>query len=361
VYSRIAVFYYCPESVHELTFANAILGHYWIDEKGVVQRDYSATLFYEDYRVSDAAVFKYQGKRCGIQQGEPGVEILEIFKQKPAVASGKSRKEKKQVGILSMDDTKDHTILRVNPPTRSRVGQVHSDLGSRTWDETVSALVDEHYVLQQITSLLSPLYEQLTADSPFGALQALLGDGGAYMVDEKLSEHYQTSLLEVVSLLEIASVDAGDERTPAAYLRELVEGKRTFKKSYEKRHKDKDYSKLSTSKLRGTKMPGAAEERFKRAVNTIMKHNETVTIPEFRRFVSPALVVDLVGGRPSEAKAYIESRPDVDEHHAKYGIKPGINRIPLVSVKLEVPEWPEGVEPTESSAEVEEEEETTGE
>jgi hypothetical protein len=164
-----------------------------------------------------------------------------------------------------------------------------------------------------------------------------------------------------VGLLDEAAADAGEEKSPATYLRELVEGKRSFKKSYEKRHQGKDYSKMSTSKLRKTKTTEAARERFKRAVETIIKHNETVEIPEFRRYISPALVVDLVGGRPSDAKEYIESRADVPEHHAKYGLKPGMNRIPLVSVKLEVPEWPEGVEPGASEDESPEDEVTAEE
>ena len=82
-----------------------------------------------------------------------------------------------------------------------------------------------------------------------------------------------------------------------------------------------------------------------------MRHNETVTIAEWRRYVSPALVNDLVGGRPAEIKAYIETRADVAAHHEKYGLRPGINRVPLVSVKLEVPELPE-----EAKAELSEDE-----
>jgi hypothetical protein len=348
VYGCIAIFYYCPDWVHELTYLNTILGHYWVDENGVEQRDYAATLHYDDYRVSDEAVFKYKGKRRGVRLGDPGVEILEVFKDRPVAHSASKGKKGKRMTLLPTDKPKDHSIIRVNPPTEGRVIHIHNEEQHPGFDATVALLVDEHYVLKQMAALLSPLYERLGVNSPLGAVKALLGDGSAFMLDQMLADRWKTSLAEIVSLLEDAAADAGKkDEAPVAYLRGLVTAKRAFRQSYEKRHKDKDYSRLSTSELRRTKTPGAAQERFKRAVDTIIKHNETVQIPEFRRFVSPALVVDLVGGRPSEAKEYIESRADVAEHHQQYGIKPGINRIPLVSVKLEVPEWPEGVEPTE--------------
>ncbi len=348
VYGTIAIFYYCPPHVHALTYLNTILGHYWIDENGNVERDYKATLHYDDYQVSDAAVLKYRGKRQGVRLDDPGVEILGIHKPKEVSSASSSKRKGKRVSILPTDKPKGHSIIRVNPPTEGRVITLHDEENHHTYDDTVSLLLDEHYMLKQLASLLSPLYEQLGAATPLRAVEALLGDGGAYQVNEQLGEQYQTSLPELVGILDEAAADSG-EKTSAEYLRELVQAKRTFKKSYEKRHKDKDYSTLSTSELRRTKMPGAAEERFRRAVDAIIKHNDRVEIPEFRRYVSPAFVVDLVGGRPLDAKEYIATRqPGVEEHHKKYGLTPGINRIPLISVRVEVPEWPEGVEPTES-------------
>jgi hypothetical protein len=370
VYPCVAYFYFAPEGIHDIAYLPTILGHYW-SVGGQQQRNYQSSLRYLAYRISDAEVYRHKGKRQGVRLDEPGVEILEVFKPKPVTAGGSKKKEQK---VDLLETKKKHSATQLSQETKARLDQAQKDLGVRTQDEAMAAAIDSLYELRQLAVLLQPLYEQFGTDNPVGAVQALLGDGGAFMVDQKLAATWKTSLAEVVGLLEDAASDSGD-KSPVVYLREMVVAKRTFKKSYEKRHKDKDYSKLATSKLRGIKMPGAQEERFKRAVNAIIKHNETVEIPEWRRYVSPALVVDLaiegdkgkIGGRPSEAKEYIESRADVAEHHAKYGIKPGINRIPLMSVRLEVPEWPEGVEPGSSEDEATEEttteatEETTAE
>lgn len=352
VYPRLAVYYFCPISVSDIAYVSTILGHYWstgADE--VQQRNYASSLHYFDYKVGNGAG-NIDGRQ-GIRLGDAGVEVLEVFRPKPAVVAGSKKKEQHKVDLLGLDKKKDHSLTRIGQATKSRIDQVQQDLEARTQDEALSTVLDEHYVLKQIVTLLSPLYEQLGTDNPVGAVQALLGDGGAVQVDQKLAEHFKTSLVEVIALLDDAAHDSG-KKTPAEYLRELVAAKRTFKQSYEKRHQGKDYSKLATSKLRKTKMPGAAEERFRRAVVALMHHNETVSVPEFRRYINPALITDLVGGRPSDAKEYLATRQaEIEEHHKKYSITPGYNRLVLQSVKIEVPEWPEGVTPSEED-EVEE-------
>ncbi len=354
VYPCIAYFFFAPDGVHDIAYLPEILGHYWSNKgDGPQQRNYQSSLRYLAYRISDADVYKYKGKRQGVRLGEPGVEVLEVFnKQKPAEAGGSRKKEKNLE--TKTEPKKDHSLTRISQETKARVDQAQKRFNYGSQDETVSKAVDALYEVQQMAELLQPLYEQLGVDNPMSAVHALLSDGGAFMVDQKLAATWKTSLAEVAGLLEDAAADSGD-KSPVVYLREMVDSKRVFRKSYEKRHKDKDYSKMPLSKLRGIKMPGAQEERFRRAVETILKHNESVEIPEWRRFVSPTLVTDLVGGRPSEAKAYIESRADVAAQHEKYGIKPGINRIPLISVKLEVPEYPVGVEPGSSEDETTEE------
>jgi hypothetical protein len=343
-YPCLAFFYYAPDAVHDLVYLPTILGHYWSGKgEGPQLRNYQSSLRYLAYRISDADVYRHKGKRQCVRLGEPGVEVLEVFSKSKSASAGGSRKKEKNLLETKTETKKDHSLTRVSQETKSRVDQAQSAFEYGSQDETVSKSIDALYEVKQIAELLQPLYEQLGTDNPVSVVQALLSDGGAIVVDQKLAVTWKTSLAEIVGLLEDVARDSG-EKSPVVYLREIVDAKRTFKKSYEKRHKDKDYTKLPLSKLRGIKMPGAAEERFRRAVDLIIKHNETVEIPEFRRYVSPALVTDLVGGRPGDAKESIESRADVAAHHEKYGIRPGVNRIPLVSVKLEVPEWPEGVE-----------------
>jgi hypothetical protein len=88
VYGTIAVFYYCPSWVEELTYLNTILGHYWIDEDAIQQRDYAATFHYHDSQISDEAVLKHQGKRKGVRLGDPVVHLLNcplVDSEKPLV------------------------------------------------------------------------------------------------------------------------------------------------------------------------------------------------------------------------------------------------------------------------------------
>jgi hypothetical protein len=343
VYPCLAVFYFAPDkdrhggtAVSDIAYLPVILGHYWV-KSGEERRNYQSSLRYLAYRISDAEVYKHKGKRQGVRLGEPGVEILEEFRPKPVVVDGPKKKEQK---VDLLETKKRHSATQLSQETKARLDQVQKELGVRTQDEAMSAALDSLYALRQVVSLVQPLYERLETDDPVGAVQALLGDGGAIRVDEKLGEQFKTSLTEVVGLLDDARQESAE---PVKYLRDLLGAKRIFKKSYEKRGQGKDYTQMATSVLRRTKKPGATQERFRRAVDTLLKHNDTVAVPEFRRYVSPAFIIGLVGGRSDEAKAYIETRgAEIAAHHEKYGLDIRVNRVPLQSVKIEVPEWPEG-------------------
>ena len=172
-------------------------------------------------------------------------------------------------------------------------------------------------------------------------------------MDQRLGEPFQTNLVEVVGVLSDA---AAESEKPAEYLRSLLSAKRDFRKSYEKRHQGKDYSTLPLSELRNTKTPGAAQERFKRAADAIIAYNDQAAMPELRWYINAAVVTDLVGGRPSDAKAYLDTRQDVEAHHQKHNLTPGYNRRPIsIKERITVPELPEGAagsaEPEEATEE----------
>ena len=347
VYPRLAIFYFCPVNVTDLAYVSTILGHYWSAGENEEQlRNYQSSLHYNDYRVGDGSG-NIDGRQ-GVRLGEPGVEVLEVFKPKPGMGSKKEQK----VDLLGLEKKKDHSATRLSQETKSRLDQVQQDLKVRTQDEAMSAAIDGHYVLQQIIQLVKPLYNQLGTDNPISAVQALLGEGGAIQVDQRLSEHFRTDLTEVVGLLSDA---AAENEKPVVYLRNLLTAKRTFKKSYEKRHQNKDYSTITTTVLRNTKTPGAAQERFMRATDAILTYNDQVGMPELRWYVNAAVVTDLVGGRPSDAKEYLDTRrEELDAHHKKYKLTAGYNRrqIPITD-RIIVPELPEviPVEPEESEEE----------
>jgi hypothetical protein len=351
VYPRLAIFYFCPVAVTDIAYVSTILGHYWsAGANEEQQRNYQSSLHYNDYRVGDGAG-NIDGRQ-GTRLGEAGVEVLEVFKPKP-VAVGSSKKEQKKVDLLGLEKKKDHSATRLSQETKSRLDQVQQDLKVRTQDEAMSAAIDSHYVLQQIIQLVKPLYEQLGADNPVSAVQALLGEGGAVQVDQRLGEQFQTNLVEVVGVLSDA---AAESEKPAEYLRSLLSAKRDFRKSYEKRHQGKDYSTLPLSELRNTKTPGAAQERFKRAADAIIAYNDQAAMPELRWYINAAVVTDLVGGRPSDAKAYLDTRQDVEAHHQKHNLTPGYNRRPIsIKERITVPELPEGAAGSAEPEEVTEE------
>lgn len=234
-----------------------------------------------------------------------------------------------------VETKKDHSILRVDQTTKTRVEALHETLGSRTYDMTVSTLLDEHYVLKQMEVALAPFYQQLGAEQPQAVVQAL------------------------VDLLENAAKDASGkldgERKPYTafgYLQSLLTAKRQFLKSYEKRGVGKDFRMLTLTQLRNTKLPGAAEERFRRAVQAIMRYNDQAAAVEMMWYINASVVTDLVGGRPSDAKELLEGElsEEIEAHHQKHGLKPGFNRRALkITSRITVPEEPEAASEDENA------------
>jgi hypothetical protein len=351
VYGRIACHYYARPETSDLKYMATIYGHYWvINSTGKQQQNYASTLHYMDYVIGDGHG-NIDGRQ-GIKLSEPGVVVLEVFQPKSVVPVKK--KEKKEVSLLPTVDKKDHSLLRPGQELRARIDDVNEEFGHRTINETLSAMVDEHYLLRQMVAMLEPMYEQLGTESPLLALQALLGEGMKLSVNQHLQENWQTSLDGVEDLLQDASHDT--DGAPVVYLKKLLSDKRAFKQSYEKRHAGKDYSKMSLTELRKTKTTEAAQERFRRAVLAIMAYNDSVSEPEMRWYISPAVVVDLVGGRPSDVKEYLLTRKDeLDAHHNKFEqkITPGYNRRPLpITQRIHMEDVPVGAATESSEPEV---------
>lgn len=323
VYPRIAVYWFCPVTVTDIFYVPTVLGHYWTagaDE--TARRNYMSTLHYYDYRIGDGAG-NIDGRQ-GIRLGEHGVEVLSEFQPKPASVKTGSQRRKEQKTMVRVETKKDHSLIRVDQDTKARFDPIHQDLGKRTENETVSVLLDDHFLLEQVGTLLSPFYGQLGVDHPQAAVEMLAG----LLVDAAQDAE--------------GKVDAEKKPfTAYGYLQSLITAKRQFLKSYEKRGINKDFSKMSLTQLRNTKLPGAAEERFRRAVDAIMAYNDQAGAPEMMWFVNAAVVTDLVGGRPGDAKEYLLSERDeeIKAHHAKYGLTPGFNRRAIkITSRVTVPE-----------------------
>jgi Telomere resolvase len=351
VYGCIAVFFYCPDRVKDLVYLSHILGHYWVDGNGDLQRDTAVTMHYADYQISSAAIMRANGKTKGIHLDLAGVEVLETFKEKPAILQGKRKGQPQVTGLQTKAPSQTGaSLIKPKESTKAIFDQIGAKLGSRVGDDTLVRLCEDFYRLEQVATVLAPFYEQLEIDPEQAGLNAPV-----------------LAVQELVQLLMDATPDANKkDQTPLVYLRELLTAKREFKASYKKRHEGKDYSVMSLEALRKTRTPGAATELKKRAVDGILAFNDEAQLPESRWFVNAKAVTDLVGGRPGDAKKYIASRADVKEHHEKYGLRAGANQKGInIWERVIIPNWPAGVEPTEENDTAEEgaegEEATTAE
>lgn len=345
VYGRIACHYYAPPRISDLKYMSTIYGHYWVTgAEGKTQHSYLTTLHYSDYLIGDGAG-NIDGRQ-GIKLSEPGVELLEVF-----VRAEKEGKTMEEADTLVIEEKKKHGLLRPDQDLMARIRGVRDTLGVPQYNDALPVMVDSFYEARQFKQFLE-------------RWEMSLEEVGEQVSQFRLFlSRWQTTIEELNGLLDEAAEDVAKEnakekdekkhKTPVAYLREMVASKRTFKQSYEKRHVGKDYATIPTSKLRDIKTTEAATERFRRAVDAIMVSNDATDDPDKRWYVNPAVVVDLVGGKPALASEYLETRrAEIDAHHAKFEpkLRPGFNRRPVpINQRITVPELPGNDEGTEGA------------
>jgi hypothetical protein len=81
------------------------------------------------------------------------------------------------------------------------------------------------------------------------------------------------------------------------------------------------------AKLDGIKSTEAATERFRRAVDAIIAHNNAQNDPLHLWYINAAAVRDLVGGRNDSVQDYLETRKsELDAHHEQYHLTARQNR-----------------------------------
>ncbi len=351
VYGCIAVFFYAKPEILDTVYLNRIYGHYWISEaSGKLQADYLATQHYQDYGIADTVIAKYEGRRQGVKLSDPGVTVLEIFQEKTEQQKGSRKvqiverptRKPSQTGFSSAKPSED---------TRARLDDIWVEIGARIDDDVLKLVCDEHYKLKTLTAFGATLEEIVAllaeaskeSENPVARLSEMLKMKASY---DALTA-FGVSLEAITALLADASKDAA-KKNPVEYLGEILKAKRDFKAGYDARVHGKDYASMKTSELRKHKAPLAAAIRFDRAIAAIMDYNAVVPLPEARWFISPAVLVDLVGGSPAGAKAHIEARPDIKKYHEENKLTPGINRRGmLITERITVPELPASVEAVE--------------
>jgi hypothetical protein len=312
VYARLAVLFFCPVQTSELLYVNAILGQRAHNEQQ--RRDFAATVHYFDYRIGDGHG-QIDGRQ-GIRLDEPGVEIVEAFR--PPRKEGNMTEIQEQAEVLTTKPRKNRGLLTVKQSTGDIVFKLMDERNMRRHDEIVSDLVAHDATAHQMYALLQPLAAELDQEeeNPVAILQALIG---AYRAGGFSPQPGMAELMREVS----------DEKDPVDYLRSLVERDRNFKKAIANRHAGTDYQSLAMKELERIKTPEAASERFRRAVDAIMAHNDAQTDPLHLWYINAAAVRDLVGGRNDAVQAYLETRrQEIDEHHKQYNLTPRQNRKP---------------------------------
>lgn len=217
---------------------------------------------------------------------------------------------------LTTKPGKTRGTLTTKPGTFDQAIALMQARNMRKHDEIVSDLIANDATYQQMDALLQPLASELHAETPIAILQALIA---AYRSGGSAQAPGMGELLQEVA----------EEKEPVQYLRSLVEWDRNFKKAIANRHAGTDYATLAVSELERIKTTEAATERFKRAVNAIIAHNNTQTDPLHFWYINAAAVRDLVGGRNDAVQAYLQTRQDeLDAHHKQYGLTPKQNRKP---------------------------------
>ena len=91
-----------------------------------------------------------------------------------------------------------------------------------------------------------------------------------------------------------------------------------------------EYEKLSWAELAKIRMPEAALERYRRAVDAVILHNRAQTDSLHRWYVNAVIIRDLTGGRNEAVQDYLLTRKEeLDAHHEQYHLTPRDNRKPI--------------------------------
>jgi hypothetical protein len=332
VYARVAVHWFCPKTVDELTYIAAILGHHQAETEG--QRlNFAATMHYIDYTIDGVK---------GVKLEEPGVQVLEMFKPKGDRSMTKlhlvgaeetditQEETQEQQPVLETKRYKSRGALTIKGGTMTECERLIEERGfegTGAHDRLVVDLMNHDAVAHQMYALLAPLADELeqAGDSPLATLQALIN---AYRASGSAATPGMGELLGEIE----------DEEKPIEYLRGLVERDRKFQTAIANRHSKVDYSTASMVDLRTKyKTPEAATERFRRAVDAIIAHNNAATDPLHLWYINAAMVRKLVGGKNDLVQAYLKTREtEIAEHHKQYSLTPKQNDKGMMDIVTDV-------------------------
>ena len=180
-------------------------------------------------------------------------------------AKGQATADKTTGVVVKKQSKTGFSSMRPKQGTKERADAVGEREQLHSSDEIIVYLLNNDAIVQQLYRLLQPLVEELgiKTDAPVTTLQALVT---AYTSGVRSPEADQQAG-EVAALLQ--EVEKEGEAEPVAYLQKLVDRDKRYKEGLTRRFAGVEYEKLSWAELAKIRMPEAALERYRRAVDAV--------------------------------------------------------------------------------------------
>lgn len=258
------------------------------------------------------------------------------------------KQSKKKVGDarpLATQAPKSHSLVRCTPGDRKRFDAVGKQHALTDQQRIFAIVLDEQALFQQLQDLLQPLMPELGTTGPIQTLQALLAvRSQQHEASHDFEERWGVSLSDVDALFDKAQADGHDK--PLSFFEQTLATRDKFRAGAQKRaqhYSATDFSQLPFSQLEQIRAPEAAQERVRRIVQTIMRHNLRAQ-PRDRWFINAATVNNLKTTRHSIIDAYLkEHQAEIDQHHQQLSIEPRYNRkIEPITEMVSIPDEPLG-------------------
>jgi hypothetical protein len=339
IYGRLCVLYHCPPAVFDLAYMAHILGHYWYfreqDEKKRANLD--STLHYMDYVIGDGRG-NLDGRRGIWLSTKSGVEVLDAFRkeweamtQPPVGQTSRSGKKQAPTGEQHPVTPKKRSILNCLSHQKTLFDAEMQRRNLAHQHELVGALLNEAAWYRQMEVQLAPLAASLQASTPLETLRTLITMSQEEKPDVAVSTHLQqrwgVSLEQLDQLFEKAVVEGYQE--PLVYFEGTLGKRERYKAGAQKRaqkYQQTDFTRLPYSQLEHIRMPEAAQERVRRIVMTIIRHNER-SQPRDRWYINAGLIYQLKTIRHEVINAYLKAHEEeIQHHHRQLGIEPRYNR-----------------------------------
>jgi Telomere resolvase len=290
VYSRIAVFYYCPVDVADVHFMATVQGHYEkLQESDEQRRSYESNPYYQEYKIADKAG-NIDGRQ-GLHLSHKGVELLEVFKPREEKKMADTTVEQQVEGKKGKGNN--HPV-NVSDTTYKVYVEVKTRLGHKTNDETMLLLLNSYQEKEtaQIAVALS--------------LEVLLG----------------------TELAEVARGSKKEGESDQDFLKRAVGRLTNFNAGLKKRYAETDFSKMSIAELKEKKDEKASFERIRRAIAAIATYNDKAVAAE-RWFMNARMVQMVSGARYDNVSTYFEEhKAEIDALNASHDLNQKYNSKP---------------------------------